>query len=706
MSAQGNLNQGQRIAIVTNNASLLDEGRISDLAPEQLGIFQKSTIGKCDPFLATSAPEFRKDLKFKIAQGVKNRLNLASMNAGIPNFYKESIEFSAKSIVGWQGIPAQHSTKEDKVAIGFDGVDITKNMISKLGQRVVFYVHLTGGVINMLTGHTRGLSREYIIDPACIADCADPCGNEACQRLQNEVIKQIENDKWNRIPITALIKATKITSCTPPAPALTGLVEYTYWCVSQCDEGSQTSLGLVQAQQKGKKVERIERKGSISTYRFIQKTSDAAPADLTNEGLLAIPNCKTCPTGYNYKGEMNVYEVKVPCGGTLTPLTGQVSAVKLSSDLEFDVYQVFTDLSAAPADVIAAAEGKTVTTVTSTTNAIGTSIVDTEQNGSANKNGVPINHEALRDNIEITSESVYKTVTGIGTKCVSALFTGTASDVCILATASTTAWDKCGTCNKAPKKYQITLADNVCGGDRLAELQAAYPELIISIKATGVCVHSYETTIMSNCFNEPCSVESLHWVRPTQFDGISWEEVVTPVAPSTAACSCGIILEGLRYRQSVTECTLPYFGYDMRFDDPVHIHVSTHNHDYTSSICDSTDIPFTVLQTADYDLGQGRAVMSAEEESMSYFLANYSTNPVIRDLFGYNYVTKAETYYDEYQLTLAPSHGDAHYFNGGADSRVYIYRFFFPEGQGKAFEHAINTLVTSGGLDSLALVTL
>ena len=84
---------------------------------------------------------------------------------------------------------------------------------------------------------------------------------------------------------------------------------------------------------------------------------------------------------------------------------------------------------------------------------------------------------------------------------------------------------------------------------------------------------------------------------------------------------------------------------------------------------------------------------------MPYFLSNYSTNPVIRKLFGYDYIADGNKFYDEYELTIAQTHGDAHYFNSGADGREYIYRFFFPIGQGKAFERAINTLITSAGLD-------
>ena len=401
----------------------------------------------------------------------------------------------------------------------------------------------------MLTGHTRGLDREYYIDPACVGDCEDPCGTEACTRIQASVMSQILNDKWNRIPITALMKATTITSCTP-AQTLTGLVSYTYWCISQCDEGTATSLGLIQAQYPTLSIDRTKREGAISTYRFIQPTADAAPAALSNAALTAIPNCNTCPAGYTYTPDQNVYEVKVPCGGAAPALLGQTAAILLSKGTEWDSYQVFTSQVNTVAATVAAAEGKTVTTVTSVQNATGTHIIDTRQNGQLNSNGAHINHEALRNDVETQSTREFETVTGVGTTCLSVICTGVARDTCILTTPTTAAWATCGTCQRAPKVYQITLKDPTCTTptDRLADLMASYPGLVITMPITGTCAHTYQTTVYSNCFNEPCSMSELHWVRPESFEGISWEEFVPAVVtPAPAAPVCQLWYHLRRY---------------------------------------------------------------------------------------------------------------------------------------------------------------
>lgn len=56
------------------------------------------------------------------------------------------------------------------------------------------------------------------------------------------------------------------------------------------------------------------------------------------------------------------------------------------------------------------------------------------------------------------------------------------------------------------ENYDIQLADDECGTNRLAELQAAYPSLNIAVKgtATGGCQTVYTTTVLSNPVFEEC----------------------------------------------------------------------------------------------------------------------------------------------------------------------------------------------------------
>ena len=67
-------------------------------------------------------------------------------------------------------------------------------------------------------------------------------------------------------------------------------------------------------------------------------------------------------------------------------------------------------------------------------------------------------------------------------------------------------WVKGETGVVVSESYDIQLADDECGTNRLAELQAAYPSLTIAVKGTskGGCQTVYTTTVLSNPVFEEC----------------------------------------------------------------------------------------------------------------------------------------------------------------------------------------------------------
>lgn len=676
----GKLHQRQRVTLVTNNGSLPSGVTPYELATNQLGIFVK-TKGTCDPFRAIQNPMHQRDAIFKIALGKSSEYRELLDRAQIPNWPHDTIEFSAPQIVGWKGIKAKHNTKEDIVAIGFDGVDTSKTLKAKLGEKLKFYVYLEGQPIAMLFNSVRPLVREYFIDPACIADCADPCGEEACQRIQKALIDQIKRDKFNQIPITTFIKATAITRCDPNPPAATDLVEFTTYCLSICDAGDDTALGEVQSQYPGKRITRTSRSGSQSTYSFQQESELDAPAPFSHAGITLIPDCPVCPQGYTLVEAAKAFEVKVPCGATPASLPGQISSQLIASALDGDTYLVLVDKDQNTDTVL--------------------------ESGSASQ-GVSVSVSGAQP----ADEETPVTASGVQSKCLSIYYTGITRDTCLLENDTTTDWTVCGCCSKAPKKWQITLRDKECKlpgcdantfSDRLAELQAAYPELVISIKAEGQCAHLYEATTYSNCVEPGCTMEDFSWEKPVSYELENWVEVPVTGGSMASNCACGVLLEGARFEQPVDDCTFPYFGHDIRFDDSVHIKISNHSHDFNGPYCNPNDFPVTQLQIADFKNGWGRDVIEMERESMSYFMKDYSTNPLIRQIFGMSFVAKPDIYYDEYQLTVDTKSLNAGWF--GETGFKILFRFFFPEGQGKQFEAAINGLIASANLE-LATVSL
>ena len=115
---------------------------------------------------------------------------------------------------------------------------------------------------------------------------------------------------------------------------------------------------------------------------------------------------------------------------------------------------------------------------------------------------------------------------------------------------STIAWVAGSTCTAVSKKFTIVLKDDNCGNDKLAALQAAYPNLTVAISTdengdiTGACQTQYETTVLSNVVCEDCSpvLRDLFIAEaPAPFAGIHW----TPEATTyDATALMGIHLKG------------------------------------------------------------------------------------------------------------------------------------------------------------------
>lgn len=97
-------------------------------------------------------------------------------------------------------------------------------------------------------------------------------------------------------------------------------------------------------------------------------------------------------------------------------------------------------------------------------------------------------------------------------------------------TNTTIAWVAGETCTAIPVTYTLQLADK-CGEDRLAEVQAAYPNLTITlaeVPAAGGCQTVYSTTVLSNLICEECS-PIFHDIfgaeAPARFELVDWVEV-------------------------------------------------------------------------------------------------------------------------------------------------------------------------------------
>lgn len=617
------LNQSYRQVLVTNNSSLLAQGATVDqLAVGQIGIMDSKTKK------GLTAPTYATTKAFELVWGTPD-VNLGIFG-GVANENEYSKMIKGKLIKGWRGKKAA-KPQSQIISIGWTGdVSDTATMSASCGDVKHLYLNFTGTAIDKLFSK-QGLVRQYSVDTSCWCDtseCADSCADVDPCRLANEFAKLIQNDQT----IGKMIRVKAVTECSAGTTTDCYVFE-----VSLCDDGSDTALGIVQAQYPGLGVTRSNRVGSTSTYS-LTKSVNVAPAAVSNAGLILIPNCTTCPSGYTYKNYGYAYEIKRADAGTAGNLTtlntdyGIASTTESSSRVLYEFGQ-------------------------STYIIVSDSVIS-----------APVAQDALKSLGEIR-------------------------DTCVLTSPTTTAWALSKTLKKYSKAYRITLADNVCGTNRLTELQAAYPDLVVTIvNSAGSCVHTYETTVTSDCVDTTCGINTLVFNRPSNYEGVQWEEYVvgTTIDPANKA---GIRIEVAFVNRTTGECTydkFPASDYDTLF-----VSASEFNPDWSASNCDST---YKVRQIRGFKppIGDGARLRFQEQMSKSYDLRERHADPVVRETMGYSLQADPNRYYDEYVIEFDYNYQVSGWSDKYSDS--YHVSVFFPEGMGKPFETAINTYIESSAI--------
>lgn len=584
-----------------------------------------------------------------IAQGVADFAAAGNKNGGaFSNGARKTIEFNPKNIVAWRGIKASTAEMSDKVALGYDGVDAAKTITTLLDVKdLIVHVRLWGAPVQKVTGNAKMLRKQYYLNKGCLPSNADLTSTVSVNTLLDSFIKQVNEDKWMGYPVTDLFSVKKVLNPATSAPG--GLVGFTQYTIKLNDAGEVADLGKLQAFYPGYEVKFESRTGVQSTYSMWRLTSAGAPADYTSTPF-SIADCETCPAGSTRTDNYKTYEL-VGLAATAAPIIPSqiASPVLVGNDGVQKKYLLTMPDNSVDATVIA---------------------------------------DSLTDGYVATYLSLTR-------------------DVCTFAT-TTTAWVSGTTGSKAPKTWKITLADNVCGTSRLAELQAAYPGLTIAQDVDGECSRSYVTTNYSEVIVPGCYEEDYVYTAPAGYKDSVWIPFVTTLTSpdctvDTVSETCtagGLIFEtkGVK-RPKVNAYTYGYYGYDITDVDPVHIQVSVHSLDYTGNTCDEPLYPVTRLQSVVYPKGEGRYVMERERESLNYELKHWSTNPLVNDAYGFLFNAKEGVYYDEYQLELTSSNTVASSFGQAGGSTVSLYSFYFPANQGKAFESKINSLIVDNKLD-------
>ena len=645
----GILNQAIKKTFFSEVEKIATTGTLKQLGVQQIGLFTDTGLSEIKVATGTEKEVF-------FAQGILKFKAQKSFGGGYSNSPRKSITFNPKNIKEFRGVKANREIQAQKVALGFDGVDASKTLTTMLDRNdLQINIRLHGELINRVMGKNQSLYKQIYINKGKIDQFGNYTDAGSGDIIADDIIAQLDNSLFTiGYKFSDLVSYKKVERYAVAPAAMTGLLPFHSFTVSICDDGGSAALGLIQSQYTGFEVSRVGRICSVSTYKVM--TPDALAGAVYSAALpvavslsaRTVANCEVCPTGSTKVSSAKAFVLKAAIGTAVPTIAGAISTTLLGSTITQKSYLVVVPETAVNSVVIA---------------------------------------DGVAD--------------GYDTKLV-----GGTRDICNFP-ATTYTWTQTGqTFYKAPAQWKITLADTVCGTDRLAELQAHYLGSTVAIEASGECSKSYTISNYSEIVEDvACSIETYVYLAPASFESVQWVKFKASLALPTCTVdvneipckAVGIIFEGIFAEdETVDENTIGYFGYDPNRILPVYIDISVNTVDPQKNLSYFPEYPVTLLQSVKIPQGFGREVMEEERYMLMDELKQWSPNLPLNNIFGFSFNTKDGKWYDYYEIFVqSPKQANS---LTGMDTNDYRLGFRFEEGKGKEFETLINGIISKNGL--------
>jgi hypothetical protein len=460
------------------------------------------------------------------------------------------------------------------VALGFDGVDTTKNMVGSYDTSYFVKVTLNGRPI--LNTFQHPLTYTFEVK----TPCADACSPTACSDkvdniwLAEQFIKQISSYQYFK----PYIKAERLTQCNNALPAETH-VGYTQYNLTVCDNGGADDIALVQMQYPTKVISRTSRTGSYSTYSFWQLTASSAPSAFAQAAGVVLSNCSTCPSGYTFASGGTIYSVTID----------NTSNAATSASQDLTAVQAISGLSTA----IAAKK---------------------------------VNFELGTSTYIVTFPSSFSMPSNIAADATISGPWGKESDKCTLTSPGTTAWTAGITGYKTERALTMTVTNTDCEnatpGLDLAALTAFYaldPSVVsgsLASSAAANCKTEYTITQMSdNILLTQCDTTQYPiYTNLQSFSGYTWTYTVpTSYIPNGTTCNVGIKLTDIYSEQTTKGCDFDISDYVER----ANIEINFEQVDQFGNRCEIF-WPMTKLSFGNYNQLDGQQVIRDVMQSRFY----------------------------------------------------------------------------------------
>ena len=428
--------------------SVKQSGGSINLSKGQLALIDQSKVTIDGAKVVTSAAGKQKDKKdFVLRCGVADR----NPNRSYTNKDQSTMPFSLNEIVGLK-VDSPKNTEHivDEVIIGYDGMNDSSAFSFQTGDAYFrLSLEMKGGAVAFRGG--KGDTEIVNINvevPECnpfdnCVDC-DECLPVDCKVVTLEAIERIKEKQLSGgQKVGDLIDVTPVFGCD--TDAILTEAAWSFYELSVCDTGTDAALALVESQYDAKVISK-DRVGSTSTYQILLPATAGAPADYAPTLASLIKGCEDCPDGWTPSDE-----------GVLYAFTMEDNGADESASLVADI----------------ATAGGTV---------VAGSVIKGN-----NDNGVGYYTIVLAAALTDVQEAAYLAIDALtATATISEPVNIVA--LCENATVTSTAWEFIRSCNVIEEAYSIVIPDDVCGNDRLAEINGNYATTVTIAQAVASSV--------------------------------------------------------------------------------------------------------------------------------------------------------------------------------------------------------------------------
>jgi len=490
------------------------------LANGQVGLFRMASKTANGPTAVANLDGYGAKELFQIQVGTGRTQDAGNMTN--KNF--STISFTRDDILDVT-VDTAKAPVYSSVTLGYNGVagtgiklkenEATTVSLKLFGEQLS-YLGFRDGVANMEFSVFSG-------SPDACDNCLNPCATTSCTSIVRDLVENIRTYELRAgsdagtgasIKVGDLVDVIGTYSCTPDLVPSATTVKYS---LTIEDEGTGEALAAV-ASQYTEDVERISREGITSVYQLVSggglPAAFQAPASILIDAsgdereVRILEDCDTCPAGFTQfpaSGDGFLYQVVLPEG---------VNTSNVLAQLQTDT-------------AVTAANSSLLDTNTRGTGPVGTEII------------------ILNLDVEITVEELIASLDNDATLALTpaeyeASAVSPADAICVgdVDYVAITAWVAGETCNLYQKTIQLDVdldcgpfatpaAKTTAANAKLAELQAIYPDLSVTLNAANIgdCRARFDGVLTSEPVCDGCEVEEpIFPAMPDDYEFSAWSE--------------------------------------------------------------------------------------------------------------------------------------------------------------------------------------